>query len=90
MKKRRYKGALELARVQKGLGAEIRWEWSDQSSAWNLDFPMRKDARIGVKNTTTASGCALGVKYSRRGKCLDNSGELLPGNTTKPEARSAS
>ena len=67
LKKRRrlqqeYKGALELARLQIGLGGDVHWERPDRCAAWNLDF-IQKSMQQLCLNTTTATGCALGVKH---------------------------
>ena len=57
-----YKGALELARSHIGPGGDAHLEWPDQCAAWNLDF-IQKGMQELCLNTTTASGCALGVKH---------------------------
>ena len=63
------KGALELARLQIGLGGDVHWEWPDQCAAWNLDF-IQKGVRELCLDTTTAAGCALGVKHPFSGKLV--------------------
>ena len=63
-----YKGALELARLQIGLG-DVHWEWPDQCAAWNLDF-IQEGMRELCMETTTATGCSLGVKHPLSGKLV--------------------
>ena len=65
-----YKGALELARLQIGLGGDVHWEWPDQCAAWNLDF-IQKGMRELCLKTTTATGCSLGVKHPFSGKLVE-------------------
>ena len=64
-----YKGALELARWQIGLGGDVHWEWPDQCAAWNLDF-IQKGMRELCLKTTTATGCSLGVRHPFSGKLV--------------------
>ena len=58
-----YQGALELARVQAGLGGDVHRDWPDQCAAWNLDFLPAGMRDLGLKTATT-SACALGVKHT--------------------------
>ena len=41
---------------------ETYWEWPDHCAAWNLYFIQKRYART-VSDTTTATGCTLGVKH---------------------------
>ena len=73
-KKRRpqqdYKGALELARVQNGVGREVQSTLGMARSTLGVESQLlarREGSKKKSLDTTTASGCALGVMFPRKG-----------------------